>query len=1085
MKNIHPINSLSRRLFISAAALASFCLNSGMPVYAETPLALAVEQSTTIKGRVTDLEGEAVIGASVLEKGTNNGVITDMDGNFTLTVSKRNATIVVSYLGYKSIELQASDKNLARIVLREDSELLDEVVVVGYGTQKKATLTGSIEQVSDRALESRAVTNVGLALQGQTPGLVVSRSSARPGNEGLKFQIRGATSVNGGSPLIIIDGVPALNETSFQNMNSDDIESISVLKDGAASIYGAKAANGVILVTTKKGKGKIQVDYNFNMRFTTPGITGFSPDMPQYATMWLEANKQEEVPNWWAWVSEENMLRMQQNIAGIYTTQYYGDVFLGNANRIDELFASRNSYQHNLSVSGSTEKSDYRISAAYSDNQGNLVTAYDGQKQLNIRLNYGLQMTKWLRFESSASMIKTNTESPSSGLDESIYGYDVPFFPAKNPYGQWYANFGTVGDRNAVAATTDGGKDKKSSLITRLDMKVIADIWKGISFEGMASFQNEEYRRERYVIPVQTYDWFGRPAAYDAILSTDQSLTIPENPANIKDENNPGYLSQANNTLYQYYSFLLKYKRTFAQVHNVDAMIGINAEKWSWQKQTAARAYFNDNGVYDLNMADPGLQGNSGGKTHNGTYSYIAKLNYNYAEKYLIELMGRRDGNSKFAPGYRFKNFGSVSAGWVFTQEDFMKFITPVLDFGKVRFSYGTSGNDVGLGDYDYLSTINQGVTYLGSPMNALVSTSLSNSGLVSYTRTWEKVEQKNVGIDLAFLGNRLTATFDYFWKDNKGMLSQVTYPDVLGGEAPKTNSGHLSVKGWEITVGWRDRIKDFSYFVNFNVSDTKSMLKDLEGADSYVAGKNATVNNYPLNSFFLFRTDGFFKDQAEVDRYYELYADGAGSLSGVRQGTTAELRPGDTKRLDMNGDYKITSDGVENSDLQFVGDGDPHYVFGLSLGGSWKGIDFNALFQGVGKQYIMRSGWTAFPFSTIYSNQNPTFLGKTWTEENPNAEYPRLTTNTTRAAWNYGFNDFMLQNSRYIRLKSLVVGYTLPAQWTQKVKIEKLRFYFSGNDLWEKTSIRDGFDPEMGEVSQNSNYPFYRTWSFGVNVTF
>lgn len=1082
MKNKFFISLSQRQACIALFAL-TFLLGKSAPMYAEQHIVQAVTQSVTVKGQVLEPGGFPAIGATVLEKGTNNGVITDLDGNFTITVSSNKALITISFIGFQNTEISASDPGLGNIVLKEDSEMLDEVVVVGYGTQKKATLTGSVEQVNSWALESRAVTNVGLALQGQTPGLVVNRASARPGNEDISFQIRGATSVNGGSPLIIIDGVPALNSTSFLNMNSDDIESISVLKDGSASIYGAKAANGVILVTTKKGKGKVSVDYSFNLRFSTPGVTNYSPDMSEYATMWIEGNKQERIPNWWGWISEDNMLNMQRGVEGIYPTQHWGEIFIGNANRIEEMFATRFSSQHNLSVAGATEKSDYRISLAFADNQGNLATAYDGQKQLNLRLNYGIKMTNWFKLETSASMIKTDTESPSVGLDSSLYGQEMPFFPAKNPFGQWYANYGTVGDRQPVAATSDGGRDNRTNLTTRVDLKAIVDIWNGFSFEGMTSFQNEEYRRERWVIPVQTYDWFGNPV--DRVIdATKQSLIYPTDPANIKAENNPGYLVQNNNKLYQYYSALVKYNKTFAEVHNVAAMAGINAEKWKHKNSTVAREIFEDNGVYDINLAS-GAQGSRGGKSQNGTYSYIAELKYNYAEKYLLTLMGRRDGNSKFADGHRFKNFASFSAGWVFTQEEFMKFITPVMGFGKIRLSYGSSGNDAGLGDYDYVSTINQGVTILGLPAGALVSSALNNSGLISLTRTWEKVEQKNIGLDLSFFDNRLTANLDYFIKDNKGMLSNVSYPAVLGGTAPKTNSGHLNVKGWEVNLGWRENIKGFSYFFNFNLSNTKTLLKNLEGADTYGAGKNRTVNGYSLNSYFLYRTDGFFKDQAEVDRYYALYKDGGAAITNVNQGTATELRPGDTKRLDLNGDYKITADGVENSDLQHLGDADPHYVFGITAGGSWKGIDINMLFQGVGKQYIMRTGWMAYPFYAEYTNQNPNFLGNTWTEDNPTAKYPRLSTHAARAKWNYENNDFMLQNSRYIRLKSLVIGYTLPQKWTRKAKIEKFRVFFSGNDLWEATSISDGFDPEMGEVSNNSGYPFSRTWSFGVNVGF
>lgn len=968
--------------------------------------------------------------------------------------------------------------------MKEDNNALDEVVVVGYGSQKKATLTGAVEQVSSKILESRAITNVGAALQGATPGLVVTRSSSRPGNEGLNFQIRGATSVNGGSPLIVIDGVPALNASAFQNLNPDDIENISVLKDGSASIYGAKAANGVILVTTKKGKGKTTVDYNFNMRFTTNGIMAFSPSMQEYASMWIEANKEQKVKNWWNWSTEENMLKMQQGIEGIYHTNakdWGYDIFVGNANRLEEMFARRYSYQHNLSLSGSTEKSEYRISLAYADNQANLATAYDGQKQLNLRLNYGIRLTDWFKLETSANMIKTDTEMPSSGIDATMYGNEPPFFPAKNPYGQWYANFGAVGDRQPVAATSDGGRDEKMSLISRIDVKAIVDIWKGISFEGMASFQNEEYRRDRYVREVQTYDWFGNPAL-NLVKNTQQSLLYPEDVLNLKDIHNPAYLMQANNRQYQYYSALLRYKRTFAEVHNLEGMLGINAEKWVWKDMVTAREKMEDSGVYDLNLAT-GKQGNGGGKGQNGSYSYIMRLNYNYAEKYLIELIGRRDGNSKFAKGHKFKNFVSASAGWVFTSEEFLKPVTSVVNFGKLRLSYGNSGNDAGLGDFDYLTAITQGTTAFGYSPAKQVSTGLGNNGLISLERTWERVEQKNIGIDLHFLDSRLTTTFDYFIKDNIGMLSEVAFPGVLGGKAPKTNSGHLNVKGWEFTIGWRDQIKSFSYYANFNIGDTKSMLKELEGADSYGAGVNKSVNGYPLNSFFLYRTDGYFKDQAEVDRFYALYT-GSNSMGAVGKGTDNELRPGDTKRLDLNGDYKITDVGNENSDLQFMGDANPHFVYGLTVGGSWKGIDFNAMFQGVAKQYIMRNDWMAYPFRTLYTNQNPTFLGQTWTEDNPNAKYPRMTNSTQRAAWNYQNNDFMLQNSRYIRLKTLVVGYTLPQVWTRKVKLEKIRVYFSGNDLWEATSIRDGFDPEMGAASNTSGYPFARTWSFGLNVT-
>lgn len=1035
---------------------------------------MAWSQDITIKGKVVDNMNEPMIGVTITVDGhQQTGVITDFDGNYSIK-APANATLKFSYIGFDDKKVAVGNKTTVNVTMVENNSELQEVVVVGYGTQKKASLTGSIETVNGKALDSRAVTNVGLALQGQTPGLVVTRSSSRPGNEGLNFQIRGATSVNGGSPLIVIDGVPALNDEAFTNLNSDDIASITVLKDGAASIYGAKAANGAILVTTKKGDGKVNVNYNFNMRFTTPGITTFAPNMQEYATVWLEANKEEKVPYWWNWLSEDNLKKMQQGYEGIYSTQGWGDIFLGNANRMDELFARRMSYQHNFSVSGSTEKSNYRISGEYADNQGNLAVAYDGQRQLNLRLNYGVQLTDWLRVETSASMIKTKTKTPSVPMDVTMYAYDPPVFPAKNPYGQWYANFGSVGDRSSIASLSDGGTDTKNNLQTRLDAKAIFDIWKkeGLQLELMASFQNLEHRREKYILPVATYDWFGNPAQHavtDATLQTVQ---------------NPGYQSWANNNLYQYYSALMRWNHTFAKKHKVAVMAGVNAEKLNSKKLWASRETYSADGIYDISLGE-GEQRNSGGKSHNGTFSYIAKLNYDYAERYLLEVMARRDGNSKFAKGHQFKNFASASAGWIFTDEAFLKPITPIVNFGKLRASYGSSGNDVGLGNYDYISTISQGQSVLGNPAQLVTSSSLTNSGLISLTRTWEKVEQKNVGIDLHFLNSRLTTSFDYFVKDNKGMLTNVTYPSLLGGTAPKTNSGHLNVKGWEFTIGWRDHINDFNYGLSFNMSNSKSKLMDMEGADTYVAGKNKTINGYPLNSWFVYRTDGYFKNQEEVDRYYALYGAKAGALSEVMQGTVYELRPGDTKRLDLNNDYMITDNGSQDSDLQFAGDGDPHYVFGINVNADWKGFDFTAFFQGQAKQLIMRSGYMAYPFSTTYTNQNVNFVGQTWTEGNTDARYPRLTSYYQRAKWNYQNNDFMLQNNRYLRLKSLIIGYSLPKSLIRKIGLQKLRVYFSGDDLWEATSIQDGYDPEMGEASNSSGYPFARTWSFGVNVTF
>ena len=1030
----------------------------------------SVQQNITITGKVTSADDNMGIpGVNVNIKGVKGGISTDIDGNFSITVPSANTVLVFSAVGMKSQEIKVGAQKVINITMEADISSLNEVVVVGYGTQKKSVVTAAVEQISSKAFQDRAVTNVGLALQGQTPGLVVTRTSPRPGNEGLNFQIRGATSVNGGNPLIVIDGVPALNSYAFQNMNPDDIENISILKDASASIYGSRAANGVILVTTKKGKGKVKIEYSNNIRFTKNGITDYSASPQQYASIWLDANKEESVPNWWGWASKENMERMASGTEGIYTTQFWGDVFIGQGNRINEMFANRVSYQHNLSVSNNTDKMGYRLSMAIADNQGNLATAYDGQKQYNFRFNYDYKLSDRVKLETGISIVNAITSAPSVGLDATLFANDMPFFPAKNPYGQWNANFGNVGNRNAAAATSDGGRFDKNSLTGRLDMKATVNILKGLDFEGLASYQNEQYRDERYITPVQLYDWYGNKSV-ENLASTIQSAS------------NVGYRSSTYNSLYQYYSGILNYNKTFGEHHNFSAMAGINAELTQINTLSATRAFFTDLGVYDLNAADGSTLGNGGGKNHNGNYSYISRLGYNYDEKYIAEVIGRRDGSSKFAPGYKYKNFGSAMLGWVFTKEKFLEGISSVLNFGRVRASYGFSGNNVGIGNYDYVSAVNNGLFYLGLPVTAQTSSSLAANGLISKDREWERVYQKNIGIDLNFLNNRLTTVFDYFIKDNKGMLVNVEYPAVLGGSAPKTNNGHLNVVGWETTVAWRDKIKDFSYNLSFNIGDTRSLLKSMEGQTAYVAGKNATVVGRPLNSWFLYQTDGYFKNQAEVDAYYALYG-GKGDMTAVPVGAAAGLRPGDTKRVDTSGDGTISPLGSETSDLKYMGDANPHLVFGFNYGFSWKGFDVNAFFQGAAKHQIMRSGNLAYPFATLFTNQPTNFEGRTWTVDNPDAEFPRLTVNQNRARWNYANNDFMLENNAYIRLKSLIVGYTLPKNITDKVRLDRVRVYFSGNDLWEATKVKNGYDPEMGETTQNVGYPFYRTLSFGINV--
>ena len=479
------------------------------------------------------------------------------------------------------------------------------------------------------------------------------------------------------------------------------------------------------------------------------------------------------------------------------------------------------------------------------------------------------------------------------------------------------------------------------------------------------------------------------------------------------------------------------------------------------------------------------------GRDESGLYSYLTRLNYNYDDKYLVELVGRRDGSSRFAPGFKFNDYGSASLGWNVHKEKFLENVGFLSNL-KLRASIGSSGNQVGIGPTDYISTITTGQEVFGET-GAFSSTSRI-TGLTTTDRTWEDVVIRNIGVDFALFNNKLSGTFDTYERKNNGMLVNVTFPEVLGAEAPETNSGDLETTGWEATLNWKDSKGDFSYNIGVNMSDSNNTLVNLEGGNAIQAGLRRTVEGFPINSYFAYKTDGFFQTQAEVDAYVAQFA---GDGSEVPVGVSS-LRIGDVRKVDVDGNGIINDQNPDNpngkgqGDVVFVGDAQPHYVFGINLGAKFKGWDFQSFFQGQLQQRIFRNGVNAYPFIFPWPNQTVAYNGLTWTEENPGADFPRLTAQTGLARWNWNDNDNIGQNSKYIRLKTLIIGYSLPSSITEKLNLDKLRVYFSGNDLWEATSLIDSQDPESAvtPVSTDTDvnrsiYPFQRTISIGVNLAF
>jgi TonB-linked SusC/RagA family outer membrane protein len=1099
----------------------------------------------TITGTVTDERGEEIIGASVAVKGTTNGTISDTSGKFSLSVPEKG-TLVISYIGYQTQEIPIGNETDLLILLEENLQTLDEVVVVGYGVQKKASLTSAISQIrGEEAFKDRGINNVSVALQGEVPGLVVTRSSTRPGSEGAAMKIRGDISVNGNSsPLVLIDGIAgSLDE--LNQMEPNDIENISVLKDASAAIYGARSASGVLLVTTKRGKkGGAKITYNGSVSSTIDGIQMPITTNAEWLDMFYHAQMQdaradnptvtdpngtirpptyEELAldrfNWWILASNSVLggpsVDTGENIYGLDLWQRLrrGETMTIQRNNgwvhryepnnyiMDELYGQATSQKHSLSISGADDRFGYMASLGFADNSSQLKLAEDGEKKYSGRLNMDYQANKLLKFETGMSYEKRDIVTPSRGIGDANSGWADPWLWAfYNKEGNVYDSFD--GKRSAIGFLKNGGQAKTGFTTFRANIKATLDmsfLTQGLSLSATGGYKTVNKDIQTSVNRLQFYDWDNKETG---------------------NANSPGSLTEemnkwANTTL----GAFANYDRIFNGVHTVSAMLGVTAEEESWKRVTASRnsgPLYEGSGLVDLDVMVSGTNnGASGGQNEWAFLSYITRLNYNYDNRYLVELLGRRDGSSKLSVNQRWKNFYSVSGGWVLTGEDFMKSID-AINYLKIRYNYGMTGSVEGIGNYERFATLSTGTVYFGNGSTLTGQPSLWLGGMTSDSRTWETIKSHDIGLDFTFLQNRLSGSFDYFKKTNEGMFIPVTYPAVLGASAPKTNNGKFGASGWEFSLSWKDKIGDFKYNIGGFVGDAVAKVLELENNENVPnPGKNSNrLIGMPREAIYVYQTEGIFQTQAEADAYYEKYywnADHSGPKSGnilpaPQERGQNRLRPGARILADYDGDGAITT-----KDTYYAGDAAPHFNFGFKFGFEWKGFDFQAFMQGVGQQIVLRGGTFRAPFASNYTLQNREFIGKTWTDidilnplydnpstvdimetgtgsnladKNTSTDYTVLSRNNAFNAFNYDNKDVSVQKSRYLRLKSLIIGYTIPSSLTSKAGISNLRIYFSGDDLFEWTQIKDGYDPEYGEAGNNI-FPFSRLLNVGVNISF
>ena len=1012
------------------------------------PLGASAQNGYTVTGQVVDkTSGEPLIGVTVIEKSNPTmGTATDIDGNFTIKVSSENTILQFSYVGYTSLDLRAKDAG-GVVSMEEESTLLNEVVVVGYGVQKKVNLSGAVSTVKGEDLANRPASDAVSALQGQIPGLQVLRSSGEPGSETSGMRIRGFSSANSTQTLVLVDGV----ESDMTLINPNDIESVSVLKDAAAcAIYGARAAAGVVLVTTKRGsEGKPKISYNGYVGMNKPGL------MPERVPAWQEqvmineariqaGGTADGTAEFASWIGNPNFSYRPNNTNGRWE-------FFESTNWVAEGTRKYTFQQsHNVSVTGGNKSTSYLISGGYFSKNGILKYGPDKNERYNVRINLNTQLNSHITLEVLASydgkFLKQNPYGAASILSRlyRVRGRQPIYNPEEdaNPYN---------GDLqvNAIDVMKNGGeKDTQYQSYTGKATLNIKDyLLPGLGLRLSASRVSDNYSEQT---SRRTLVWKDRLG-----ISTRQSANSPNS-----------YYRQKNNAYHDNIEALLTYNGKFGK-NQVDVLAGASYERYRKDQFDATVRNLNSNDFFSFNAYDNSLPTNTTLADKIETWamgSYFGRINYNFDERFLLEANIRYDGSSRLAPGRRWHAFPSFSGAWRVSQEEWFR-VEPVNNF-KIRASWGQLGNGAILGLYDYIARISRGIN--------MGEASYYQSEMASVDKTWEVISSTNIGVDLGFLNNTITFTADYFWKKNDNMLANVTLPHIVGITVPKSNVGTLKSWGWEIELGYRNRFGQVEVNASASLSDSDNKVVSYKGQNTISEGSVSILEGYPLNSIWGYRTDGMWQSRQE-------YLDYKAAHPGYESFNDSNVSGGDIRYVAQgDGAHTIGQGGgtPENpGDLVYLGSSNSRFFYTFSFGASWKGFDANIMFQGVGKRSVYVEPDQLAPLKNSY-DMPWTIHTDYWTEDNPNASLPRLYNGNN---FNYKASDRWVQDGSYLRLKNITLGYTIPVS---RKAIERLRVYISGDDVWEHTNMLKVFDPEVGNKPSANYYPFFRTWTFGVNLT-
>lgn len=1006
-----------------------------------------------VSGTVVDASGLPVIGAGVLIEGTSTGAVTDENGKYSIEVPSGDSILEFSCMGYQTLKVSLDGRRVMDVTLREDTQFLDEVVVVGYGTQKKVNLTGSVSMVGSDEISARPISSVSSGLQGLLPGVTVVNPNGQPGESNTTIRVRGIGTIGNANPLILIDGV----EGDISAINPEDIESVSVLKDAAsASIYGSRAANGVLLVTTKKvnkasdSKARVSLGAYFGLQ--TPTRLPQMCDAIEFMTLDNEARQNVGTSPAW---TEDQFAKVRDNT---------DPNFFANTDWLSQVlnkFAPQQNY--NVTLSGSLGSSGYMLSYRYFDQKGLTVGSSTGEKRHNVRFKMDTKLLDRVTLSSNLSYTSRKVTSPVNSLTSgggAIYTAMriAPNAPVKYTDGTWAYGGGNT---NPVAVLNDGGRSVTSTDEFSLLEVLKVDILKGWDVSATYNLTSSNGLRE---ILKKTIT-FNNPE--------DGSSYVYAQPNTLKN------IDIRN--LQQTFILQTNFDFTFGK-HNLSGVVGMSQEWYKGTSFSASRNNLITEQDPALNLGDASTMSNDASSSRWALRSGFGRISYNYDERYLLEANLRYDLSSRFHKSNRGGWFPSVSAGWRLSEERWMQFAKPVFDNIKIRASWGMLGNQyVGSSEYPYLSVLksfNSEVSLIG----ANATTGYAQSTLANPNLSWEQIKMFDVGLDLAMLGNRLTFSFDWYDKDTEGILLQLNYPAQIGAKPSEQNAGKVNNKGWEIDLGWREQRGDFFYGIGFNLSDVKNKIVDLAGNAPDLSGYQIRMVGYSIDAFYGYVADGLmspedFKISDPVNNNY--------SLPKIPVILGNDYQPGDIKYKDISGPDGVPDGRITPEyDKVVLGSNIPRYTYSIRGDFGWKGIDFSFVIQGVGKcdGYLEGSARHAFQDMAAYPQKVHLDRYNVVTNPNLNASYPRLTYNTS---FNQStFSTYWMEDASYMRLKNIQLGYTFPEKWMKKARIDKLRIYLSADNLFTVSKYFYAYDPET-PVSKGGYYPQVKTFVIGLNLNF